>query len=208
VTNAVHFAGSTTDSYSRGAALSNTDIYYIVQAAISAGTLPADDAGTYFVLTSADVTEGPGFCTSWCGWHTYGTMKAPGGKGNKGGSSLVKYAFVGNPDQCPNACEAQTTSPNSNAGADGMASVIAHELSEMVTDPQINAWYDKYGEENADKCAWTFGTTYCATPAAPSKGGNCAKANVLLGSRNYLIQQNWVNVATVDNPTGYCAVSY
>ena len=31
-----------------------------------------------------------------------------------------------------------------------------HELSEALTDPQLNAWYDSTGDENADKCAWTF----------------------------------------------------
>ena len=54
----------------------------------------------------------------------------------------IKYAFVGNPDRCPVACAAQTTGPNGNAGADGMASIIAHELEEAVTDPDLNAWYD------------------------------------------------------------------
>ena len=54
------------------------------------------------------------------------------------------------------------TSPNGNAGADGMASIIAHELEEAATDPDLNAWYDATGAENADKCAWTFGTEYTA----------------------------------------------
>jgi hypothetical protein len=102
---------------------------------------------------------------------------------------------VGNPDRCPSACEAQSsTSPNGNAGADGMASIIAHELEESVTDPELNAWYDTRGQENADKCAWTFGTTYNA-------GG--ALANMKLGSRDYLIQRNWVNASG-----GFCAKSY
>ena len=46
-----------------------------------------------------------------------------------------------------------------------MASVIAHELEEAATDPDLNAWYDSRGYENADKCAWTFGTTYTARTA-------------------------------------------
>lgn len=33
-----------------------------------------------------------------------------------------------------------TATPNWNAEADGMASIIAHELSEAVTDPELNAW--------------------------------------------------------------------
>ena len=93
------------------------------------------------------------------------------------------------------ACAAQTTGPNGNAGADGMASIIAHELEESVTDPDLNAWYDRRGYENADKCAWTFGTTYTAS--------NGVQANMKLGARDYLIQRNWVNAGG-----GYCALSY
>ena len=47
-----------------------------------------------------------------------------------------------------------------------MASIIAHELEEAATDPDLNAWYDSRGDENADKCAWTFGTTYTAANGA------------------------------------------
>jgi hypothetical protein len=102
---------------------------------------------------------------------------------------------VGNADRCPSACEAQTTSPNGNAGADAMASVIAHELEEAVTDPNLNAWYDTRGAENADKCAWTFGTV--------SSASNGSFYNMILGARQYLIQRNWVNASG-----GYCALSF
>jgi hypothetical protein len=84
--------------------------------------------------------------------------------------------------------------PNGNVGADGMASIIAHELAEAASDPDLNAWYDRRGYENADKCAWTFGTT---------SGTSGAKYNVELGTRKFLIQQNWVNASG-----GYCALSY
>ena len=76
-----------------------------------------------------------------------------------------------------------------------MASIIAHELEEATSDPDLNAWYDKRGSENADKCAWTFGTEYTTA--------NGASANMNLGGMDYLIQQNWVNAAG-----GYCALSY
>ncbi len=76
-----------------------------------------------------------------------------------------------------------------------MASVIAHELEEMVTDPNLNAWYDTRGYENADKCAWTFGTV--------STASNGSLYNMTLGARQYLIQRNWVNASG-----GYCALSY
>lgn len=185
VTNAASLAGASTDSYSQGAALSDAAVKTIVSNAIGSGALPKDTNAVYFVLTSADVNETSGFCTQYCGWHTHGTIAG----------SDIKYSFVGNPDRCPSACSAQTVSPNGNAGADGMASIIAHELEEAVTDPDLNAWYDSRGRENADKCAWTFGATYSVA--------NGAKANMKLGLNDYLIQQNWVNASG-----GYCAVKY
>jgi hypothetical protein len=184
VSNSVHYAGSTIDSYSRGTSLSDSAIQGVVSDAISSGRLPKDTNAVYFVLTSSDVTASSGFCTQYCGWHTHGAIAG----------SDIKYSFVGNPDRCPSACEAQTTGPNGNAGADGMASIISHELEEAVTDPDLNAWYDTRGQENADKCAWTFGTT--------STASNGSKYNMTLGPRNYLIQQNWVN-----SSGGFCAKS-
>lgn len=184
VTNSVRYTSSTTDNYSQGTSLSDAQIQTVVSSAISSGRLPNDTNAVYFVLTSADVTASSGFCTQYCGWHTHGTISG----------SDIKYSFVGNPDRCPSACEAQTTGPNGNAGADGMASIIAHELEEAVTDPDLNAWFDTRGAENADKCAWTFGTTYTA---------NGAQANMKLGTRDFLIQQNWVNASG-----GFCAKAY
>jgi hypothetical protein len=184
VSNSVHFAGSTTDDYSLGRNLSDAGVATVVSSAITSGRLPKDTNGVYFVLTASDVAESSGFLTKYCGWHTHGTMSG----------SDIKYSFVGNPNG-NGACLQQTgASPNGDINADGMASVIAHELEEAATDPDLNAWYDRRGYENADKCAWTFGTTYTA-------GG--ALANVKLGGRDYLIQRNWVNASG-----GYCAMSY
>ena len=185
VSNSVHYVTSTNDNYSQGAALSDAAIKTVVSSAISSGSLPKDPNAVYFVLTSKDVNATSGFCTQYCGWHTHGTISG----------TDIKYSFVGNPDRCPSSCAAQTTGPNGNAGADGMASIIAHELAEAVTDPDLNAWYDRRGYENADKCAWTFGTEYKVT--------NGAVANMKLGTRDYLIQRNWVNASG-----GYCALSF
>ena len=185
VSNSVTYSGSTNDNYSQGASLSDAGVEAVVANAINGNHLPKDTNAVYFVLTSADVNETSGFCTQYCGWHTRGTIAG----------SDIKYSFVGNPDRCPSACEAQPTGPNGNAGADGMASIIAHELEEATTDPDLNAWYDRRGQENADKCAWTFGTT--------STAPNGSQYNMTLGGKNYLIQRNWVNASG-----GYCAKSY
>ncbi len=185
VSGQLTYKGSTNDSYSAGTSLTDAQILGVVENAIGNGSLPLDANGLYFVLTSADVTASSGFCTQYCGWHNHATYAG----------ADIKYAFVGNPDRCPSACAAQTTSPNGNAGADGMASIIAHESEEAISDPDLNAWYDRRGNENADKCAWTFGTE--------STASNGSKYNVTLGGAQYLIQQNWVNASG-----GYCAMSY
>jgi hypothetical protein len=65
-----------------------------------------------------------------------------------------------------------------------LANVSGHELSEMLTDPQLNAWYDQQGEENADKCAWTF------------------SGLVSIGGQSWKIQGNWSNAAATAN-SGY-----
>ena len=180
VSNSVHYSGSVNDNLSHGTSLSDSAIQAIV-----AAQNPTDTNGVYFVLTDASVNETSGFCTQYCGWHTHGTI----------GGRDIKYAFIGNPARCPSACSAQSNGPNGDVGADGAASIISHELEEAVTDPDLNAWYDNRGEENADKCAWTFGSTY--------KAANGTTANMNLGGRDYLIQQNWVN-----SGGGFCAKSF
>jgi hypothetical protein len=165
------------DHYSHGQYLRDSSIHAIVKKAIKEKKLPLDPNGIYFVLTSADVDETSGFCTSYCGWHSYTIIE----------NTYVKYAFVGNPDRCLSSCAEQTKSPNDNPGADGMANVIAHELEESVTDPYLNAWYDYSGDENADKCAWQFG----ATKIAP----NGSRYNMTIAFKHYLVQMNWLNIS-------------
>lgn len=173
-----------------GTSLTDANIQAIVAGAINGGHLAYDASGVYFVLTSSEIKETSGFCTKYCGWHTHFAL-------NGVNSQDVKYAFVGDSDtQCASSCEEQTgSSPNGNPGADGMASVIAHELEESTTDPDLNAWYDSKGNESADKCAWTFGTEKTAS--------NGSKYNMTLNGLNFLIQQDWVNASG-----GYCALSY
>jgi hypothetical protein len=180
VSNSVAFADAVSDNYSHGNSLDDGDIQDIV-----AQNNPTDTHGVYFVVTAWDVDETQGFCSSYCGWHNHANI----------GGRDIKYAFIGNGARCPSACEAQPAGPNGTTGADGMASIIAHELEETVTDPHLDAWFDGNGEENADKCAWDFGTEYTAP--------NGTLANMKIGSRDYLIQRNWVNASG-----GFCRRSH
>ena len=62
---------------------------------------------------------------------------------------------------------------------------MAHEAEETLTDPDLDAWYDFRGNENADKCAWTFGPTV-------GQIGQGAY-NQTFGTHHWLIQMNWLN---------------
>lgn len=172
ISGSVAYGGEAVDSGTK-TRLRDADIKTIVGNAISSGRLPYDANGVYFVVTSSNVNEQSGFCTQYCGWHTAGNVT----------SGHVRYSFVGNAARCLNSCAPQATSPNGNPGIDGAISVLSHELEEATTDPDLNAWYDSTGAEDADKCAWTFGHFQYQT-------GNGSWANMQLGARDFLIQRN------------------
>lgn len=178
-------ASSSDPGYAFGKALTDANVRSVVSSAITSGRLPNDPNGQYVVFTSSDVSETSGFLTSYCGWHSAMSV----------GSTVVKFAFVGDPSASLGACAAQTSvSPNGNPAADAMVSILAHEMAEASTDPQLNAWFDGAGRENGDKCAWTFGPTTAV--------GNGSVSNLKLAGKSYLVQQNWRNT-----PAGSCGMS-
>ena len=183
-TGALFYGGSVFDRYSQGLELTAADIQEIVAAKIG-NELPQDPLGVYVVIASADVSSvATGFCVPDSQPHH--------GEGSTLGA-IFRYAFVGNPARCPTLAAPQfiaadgsrLPTPNGHFAADAMASTIAHLLNETVTNPGGTGWFDRYGLENADKCAGTFGETYTTV--------NGARANVRLGGLDYLIPQNWVN---------------
>jgi hypothetical protein len=183
ISNSVTLGGATFDNYSLGSFLDDNQVAAVVSTAIGNGSLPLDAHGVYFVLTSSDVSETTGFCSVYCGWHSFGTLH----------NVAVKYAFIGDTAACPSSCEGLPgNAPNGNEGADGMASIMAHELNEAVTDPELDAWYDNTGNEVGDLCAYVYGTTWWTA--------NGSRANVRLGGRDFLLQENWVNAGG-----GYCS---
>lgn len=177
------YGGATVLTGSYSTRLKDSQILSTVNNTINSGVLgPFDPNGVYFLITSSDVTASSGFCTQYCGWHTYA---------NRTGG-VLKYSFVGNSARCLSGCAAQSTvSPNGNPGVDGSISIITHELEEAHTDPQLNAWYDSSGAENADKCAWTFGHFQFQT-------SNGSWANATFGGRNYLIQRGLLRTGSGD----------
>jgi hypothetical protein len=85
----------------------------------------------------------------YCAYHSYGTC----------GSTPVQFAFFWNLDGDP-GCDPQSTVPNESQGLAALANVSGHEFSEERTDPRNGGWYDSRGQENGDKCAWTFNVPF------------------------------------------------
>jgi hypothetical protein len=116
--------------------------------------------------------------TRYCAWHSSGTVNGV----------TVRFGFffdlTGDPGCDP---DSPVTSYSQDVAA--LGNVSGHELSEMLTDPDLNAWYDSSGAENSDKCAWTFGSKL-----------------IKLGSMQWKIQGNWSNAA-FDANRGYTDAS-
>ena len=98
--------------------------------------------------------------TGYCAWHSYGTVHGV----------PVEFGFFFNLDGDPGLRPADAASGHSQ-GLAAIANVSGHELSETATDPRNGGWWDRSGEENADKCAWTFsGTVTLRRPAVEDPG--------------------------------------
>ena len=100
--------------------------------------------GNGFYAVYSDTPRGN---ANYCAWHSAGSC----------GGVPVQFAFFFNLDGDP-GCDPGDTSGLHSQGLAALANVSGHELSEARTDPASpGAWYDSQGNENGDKCAWTFG---------------------------------------------------
>ncbi len=90
-----------------------------------------------------------------------------------------------------------------------MASVIAHEFFETVTDPTGMSWFDSTspsgggntgGYENGDMCNFNFGSNL-------TLNANGSYSNVTLNNTNYLLQQQWQNQGGGPNYSGGACVT-
>lgn len=175
VGNAIAYTQFWADNASPGAAPSDAQIQAEVIAGFTSGNLTFDPSTLYLVFTGPGVNLGGGFGSRYCAYHGHFSWN-----GND-----VKYAAEPHDYDFPTACAALSGSPNNDFAADAEVNTVAHETEETNTDEDLNAWFDNVGNENADKCAWQFGTTFQAP--------NGATANQTIGGRAWLIQMNWVN---------------
>lgn len=139
--------------------------------AVSDATGGTVSAGAYYPV----YTSIPRGHASYCAWHSNGTINGV----------AIQFGFFFDLTNDP-GCMPDSTSTDIQS----LGNVSGHELSEMLTDPQLNAWYDSKGAENADKCAWTFGS----------------KLISLGSSGSWKIQGNFSNQAAVRN-VGYANIA-
>jgi hypothetical protein len=107
-------------------------------------SLTPDPNAIYFIYTSTGAGH-----VSYCAWHDKGTC--PNG-------TTIQVAYMPNIDGLP-GCDPLAPYYGHSEGLAALANVTAHELSEAITDPHLDAWLDQNGQEVGDKCAWQFDTT-------------------------------------------------
>jgi hypothetical protein len=131
-----------------------------------------DPKGNGYYPVYVDIKRGN---AGYCAWHSVGTCNG----------IQVQFAFFFNLDGDA-GCDPQDTSGLHSQGLAALANVSGHELSEARSDPALNAWYDRQGNENADKCAWSFGTSLLA----------------FADGNKWKVQGNWSN-SHYNNGNGY-----
>lgn len=167
----------------------DADIVAMLQSGITSGALAYDANTAYAVLTGSGINLGGGFGTQYCAYHTHGTITDVDGI-----RKTILYAAMPYNIQFKSACTSGFAPANGalDAAADYEVNTLAHEIEETTTDLLGNAWYDFFGYENADKCAWTWGTTHTANGGVYNQ---TMTDNSTGSAHNFLIQQNWVRTS-------------
>ncbi|HWE10618.1 MAG TPA: hypothetical protein VG325_14795 [Solirubrobacteraceae bacterium] len=165
-----------TDSYT-SACVTDAQLQSEITRVIKANGWTANASTEFFMFTAKGIgsCDGSSSCafSQYCAYHSW----------IGSGSTATVYANMPYADTVPSACDAGQH-PN-NDDADATINVTSHEHNESVTDEQGNAWYDRRGYENGDKCAWNFGT------ALGSDG--YGQYNQVINGHDYYLQQEWSN---------------
>src|SRR5579859_158823 len=186
-----HFGGSWNDtvlpsssgcSSTAGGSLcvSDAQIQSEVSKAIGANGWPTGLGAEYFVFLANGVSTCLGSScafTQFCAYHTHYTLNG----------ATVLYANMPYTGHNLSACGGGNY-PNGDAAADATLSVTSHEANETITDALGNAWFDRSGNENGDKCAWNFGTQVGGTSGA--------YYNQVINGGHYELQQEWSNYSS------------
>jgi hypothetical protein len=178
VQNVVTYTGfwaANTNVPASGSTVSDAEIQAQLISGFTSGALTFDQNTLYEVFSGPGVNLGGGFGTRYCAYHGRFTWN-----GND-----VKYSAMPHDGDFPSGCAALVGSPNNDFAADAEVNTLAHETEETTTDPDLNAWFDTSGQEDAERCNFKFGPTQTAP--------NGAKFNETFGGFNWMIQMQWEN---------------
>jgi hypothetical protein len=162
ITNGGHFIDTTTASGGNNTSPILAEVCKVIPSPVANGYYPV-------------YTDLPRGHAGYCAWHSYGSCSGV----------PVQIAFFWELDGDA-GCDPQDSQTGHSQGLAALANVSGHELSEARTDPRNGGWYDSSGEENGDKCVWTFNV-----PSVKFSNGSYWK-----------VQGEWSNAA-YDSGTGY-----
>jgi len=139
VTSGVTHQGHIVDTSASASGANTTTILNEVCKVITS----PDTSGNGYYAVYADTPRGN---AGYCAYHSAGTCH--------GVAIQFAYFFKLDGDA---GCDPADTSGLHSQGLAAISNVSGHELSEARSDPASpGAWYDSSGNENGDKCAWTF----------------------------------------------------
>jgi len=151
--------------------------------------LPMDLRHAYFLLTPPGIEscfEAAGHSCSvgashpaYCAYHS--DIPVAGG--------VIVYA--NDPYVNESGCDPGEEHPNGNPSDATIGGGLAHEHSESVTDPELDAWFDHKGNEVADKCSSFREASEFGEPLGRAPDG--AKYNQVINGDLYWYQQEWSN---------------
>jgi hypothetical protein len=172
-------SGCTSTAGGSVACVSDAQIEQEVTKAIQANNWPEGSGNEYFVFLGNGISTCSGsscFVSNFCAYHSHYTDSSTG--------STVLYANMPYTGYSLAACGSGQY-PNGDSAADSTINVTSHEANETITDELGNAWFDRTGYENGDKCAWKFGT---------SLGNNGSGSyNQVINGHDYYMQGEWSN---------------
>lgn len=157
--------------------VSDQQIANEVEKVRAANGWPTGANAEYFVFLAKGFSTCAGsscFVSYFCAYHSSYT--------NASGATVI-YANMPYANVSPSAC-GTGQNPYGDADAQATLNVTSHEANESITDFLGNAWYDRAGYENGDKCAWKFGTV---------SGPSGAEYNQTINGHHYFLQGEYSN---------------